>query len=106
MDIQKLRRVLELPEDAPIPGAMYRRKQSNNHWEFATVIALEVLTEDRWVAVFSSVRFGEERITHDHNNLRSYELHSIPDGMFASPEDLEMNGESPDCFDLLLALEA
>ena len=78
MKQEALRLSLNLPDDAPIPGAMYRRKQNNGHWEFGTVIALEVLSDKRWIAVFASVRFGEERITSEHHNLRSYELHSLP----------------------------
>jgi len=97
-----LRESLGLPKDAPIPGAMYRRKQPNNHWEFATVIALEVLPKDRWVAVFSSVRFGEERITSDHNSMRSFELHSIPQAFDLSTDP----SSTGDALDLLLSAEA
>ena len=103
MDEKTLRQSLDLPEDAPIPGAMYRRKQPNNHWEFATVIALEVLSNDRWVAVYSSVRFGEERITSDHNSIRSFELHSVPQAFGCS---LNSSMAGKDALDLLLSAEA
>tara|TARA_R110000737_G_scaffold187644_3_gene210190 strand:- start:901 stop:1215 length:315 start_codon:yes stop_codon:yes gene_type:complete len=104
MNQDTLRKALELPEDAPIPGAMYRRKLANKQLEFATVIALELLGNDRWVAVFASVRFGEERITSEHNNLRSYELHSIPQA--ASAVIPVISNGSNDVLDALLSAEA
>lgn len=105
MNQDTLRKALELPEDAPIPGAMYRRKLGNGQWEFATVIALELLGNDRWVAVFASVRFGEERITSEHNNLRSYELHSIPQAASAAAVSTTSNG-AKDALDILLSAGA
>ena len=103
MEQKAIREALNLPTDAPIPGAMYRRKQKNNHWEFATVIALEVLSDKRWVAVFASVRFGEERITSEHNNLRSYELHSLPQAATATLVSPTLTSEA---LDSILSAEA
>jgi len=103
MEQKAIREALNLPADAPIPGAMYRRKQKNGHWEFATVIALEVLSDKRWVAVFASVRFGEERITSEHNNLRSYQLHSLPQASIANLGTPTLTAEA---LDSILSAEA
>ena len=101
MEAQRLQEMFSLPEGCPIPGAIYRYLLPSGCWEFATVTALEVLPRDRWSAIFTSVRFGDEKITSEFNKMERYELHSIPNIVSAAAEI-----SKPDCFDLLLAVEA
>ena len=70
--------VFNLPEGCPTPGAIYRRQLSDGRWEFATITALEVLPANRWCAVLSSIRYGDERITSEISRLDKFELHSVP----------------------------
>ena len=55
-----------------------------------------------------SVRFGEERITSEHNSLRSYELHSIPQAASAaaSAATPTISNGANDALDILLSAEA
>ncbi len=78
MDPKQLAALFNLPEGCPIPGAIYRRSLPDGRWEFATITALEVLPMDRWCAVLSSIRYGDERITSEISRLKKFELHSLP----------------------------
>lgn len=78
MEPKDIAELFNLPEGCPIPGAIYRRPLPDGRWEFATITALEVLPMDRWCAVLSSIRYGDERITSEISRLRKFELHSMP----------------------------
>jgi hypothetical protein len=107
MEAERFQEVFSLPEGCPIPGAIYRYQLPSGHWEFATVTALEVLPQDRWSAVFTSVRFGDERITDEVNRMDRYELHSVPNMISVSRSEAESVPDSSlDDLDLLLAIEA
>ena len=104
-------RIFGLPEECPIPGAVYRRKLSDGQWEFATITGLQVLPRARWVAIFSSVRYGDENITSEINKLDKFQLHSIPDmgPILSENSEAITNGKddsSLDELDLLLAAGA
>ena len=71
----------DLPEGAPIPGAMYYKRLPNGVRDFLTVIALEIAPDGSTLrAVISGVRFGNERITSSDNRLvrMKYTLYSAP----------------------------
>tara|TARA_R100000664_G_scaffold34242_2_gene55646 strand:- start:15015 stop:15332 length:318 start_codon:yes stop_codon:yes gene_type:complete len=96
----------ELPEGCPIPGAIYRQKIYENRWAFATVTALEVLPQGRWAAIFSSVRFGDERITSEFNKLDKYQLHSVPSIIEIDSKPEESITPITDELDILLSAGA
>ena len=85
--------IFTLPEGCPIPGAVYRRKLPSGHWEFATITGLQTLTMGRWSAVFSSVRYGDERITSEINKLSKFQLHSTPNMTSVPTTKVEVESE-------------
>lgn len=94
--------VFNLPDGCPIPGAIYRRQLSDGRWEFATITALEVLPADRWCAVLSSIRYGDERITSEINRMSKFQLHSVPNMLEVS----DIVAVKDDELDVLLSVGA
>ena len=95
-------KVFNLPDGCPVPGAIYRRQLSDGRWEFATITALEVLPADRWCAVLSSIRYGDERITSEINRMSKFELHSVPNMLEVS----DIIAVKDDELDMLLSVGA
>lgn len=97
----------DLPEGAPIPGAMYYCELSDGTKDFLTVIALEITKNGKnWRAIISGVRFGNERITDKENRLvrMKYTLYSAPSpsAAFADLSSRAETEEVPKAADLEL----
>lgn len=97
----------DLPEGAPIPGAMYYLRLPNGTRDFITVTALEIAPDGvHWRATISGVRFGNERITDTDNRLvqMKYTLYSAPSpsAAFADLSSRAKTEETPDAADLEL----
>lgn len=97
----------DLPEGAPIPGAMYYCHAADGTRDFITVIALEIARDGRhWRAIVSGVRFGNERITDTDNRLvrMKYTLYSAPSpsAAFADLSSQAKVEEAPNAADLEL----